>query len=338
MKTLICNKPYDMQYIERSKPEIKDEEVLIKVKAVGICGTDIHAFTGKQPFFSYPRVFGHEICGEVVQVGTDCQTAKIGDRISVIPAISCKQCAACKSGKPNCCENISLYGVHQDGGFCEYLAVYEDNTIIVPDSLSDIAAAFTECFAIGAHAVRRSRIKAGENVLIIGAGPIGLGTAAIAKSDGANVVIADIDAQRLKHAEKTLAIATINPKDDHYLDELKMHFNGELADVVFDITGNKASMNKSVDLICHGGRIVFVGLYIGDLVLDDPTFHKKETTLIASRNATRQDFEKVIRLYASGDLFEDILLSHQYPFTMIGHSYGKDIVENHDLIKAAIVF
>lgn len=175
MKTLICNKPYELEYIEREIPKIGDNEVLLKIKAIGVCGTDIHAYTGKQPFFTYPRVFGHEICGEIVEVGRECKSAKVGERVSVIPAISCGKCSACKLGKPNCCENISLYGVHQDGGFSEYLAVYEENTVVVPEELSDISAAFVECFAIGAHAVRRAEVKKGENVLVVGAGAIGLG-------------------------------------------------------------------------------------------------------------------------------------------------------------------
>ncbi len=338
MKTLICNKAFDMEYIERALPKVESREVLIKVKAVGICGTDIHAYTGKQPFFSYPRVFGHEICGEIVEVGEGCRKSKIGERIAVIPAVSCGKCSACRQGKTNCCENISLYGVHQDGGFCEYLAVYEKNTITVPEEMSDIAAAFTECFAIGAHALRRAQLKKGENILIIGAGPIGIGTAAIAKAEGANIVVADIDESRRKHIENILSLPTVNPRLGTYENDLKSHFNGESADAVFDITGNKASMSASVDLINHGGRLIFVGLYIGDLILDDPTFHKKETTLLASRNATAQDFEKVISLYKTGDLSENILLSHRYKFDEIGKSYAKDIVKNNDLIKAAILF
>ncbi len=338
MKTLICNEPYDMEYIERPLPKVESKEVLIKVKAVGVCGTDIHAYTGKQPFFSYPRVFGHEICGEIVEVGRDCKKAEIGKRVSVIPAVSCGQCVACKQNKTNCCENISLYGVHQDGGFAEYLAVYGKNTITVSEGMSDVASAFTECFAIGAHAVRRAQIKKGENILVIGAGPIGIGTAAIAKAEGARVVITDTDESRTKHIKQVLSIPTLNPKSEHYIDDLKKHFGGELADAVFDVTGNKVSMSTSINLITHGGRLIFVGLYIGDLILDDPIFHKKETTLLASRNATIEDFKKVISLYKNGALSEDMLLSHSYQFSEIGKSYAKDIVENKSLIKAAILF
>lgn len=338
MKTLICNKPYDLEYITQPVPTIEANEVLLKVKAVGICGTDIHAYTGRQPFFSYPRVFGHEICGEIVEIGAGCKKVKTGDKVAVIPAVSCQKCSACKNGKTNCCENISLYGVHQDGGFSEYLAVYENNVVVVPQEFSDISVAFIECFAIGAHAVRRAEIKKAENVLVVGAGPIGLVTAAIAKAEGAHVVIVDIDEKRCQHAENCLNVKTFTPKQADYSEQIKESFNGALADVIFDVTGNKSSMSGSVNHICHGGKIVFVGLYIGDLILDDPTFHKKETTLLSSRNATRQDFEKVISLYQAGALSEDILLSHKFSFDEVGFTYAKEIVENKDLIKAALEF
>ena len=168
MKTLICQQPGVMEYVEKDIPTPADNEVLLKIKAVGICGTDIHAFAGRQPFFSYPRVLGHEICAEAVSRGSQCQIAQSGQRYSVIPCIPCGKCAACREEKTNCCERVSLYGVHQDGGFSEYLAVREDNLVPLPDEVSDSAGALVECFAIGAHAVRRAEIKAEQNVLVLG--------------------------------------------------------------------------------------------------------------------------------------------------------------------------
>ena len=175
MKTLICQRPGVMEYEEKDIPVPANNEVLLKIKAVGICGTDIHAFAGRQPFFSYPRVLGHEICAEAVSRGSQCQTAQSGQRYSVIPCIPCGECAACREEKTNCCERVSLYGVHQDGGFCEYLAVREDNLVPLPDEVSDSAGALVECFAIGAHAVRRAEIKTEQNVLVCMPGPIGPG-------------------------------------------------------------------------------------------------------------------------------------------------------------------
>lgn len=338
MKTLICHEPYDIEYIERDIPQVKDNEVLLKIKAVGICGTDIHAYAGRQPFFSYPRVLGHEICGEAQQIGKACTDIKVGQRYSVIPCVPCGVCPACQEEKTNCCENVSLYGVHQDGGFSEYLAVREQNLVEVPDSLSDSAGSLVECFAISAHANRRADVKKGENVLVIGAGPIGLGTAAIAKARGASVVVADTDAGRRQQIADKLEVKTLNPLDDNYIDALKTYFNGNLACTLFDATGNKASMSRSVELIRNGGKIVFIGLYIGELVLDDPTFHRKETTLLSSRNATRVDFEYVISLMAAGEIDEDMMKNIEYDFHTFGHKYKEEVVENKNLVKGVILF
>jgi len=338
MKTLICNEPHSIEYIERDIPTIQPNEVLLKIKSVGICGTDIHAYTGNQPFFSYPRVLGHEMSGTVSQVGSDCKDITKGQRCAVIPAIPCGQCAACAEGKTNCCEDISLYGVHQDGGFSEYLAVLEDNLVKLPDNVSDSQGSIVECFSIGAHSVRRAEIKPGQNVLVIGAGPIGLGVASIAKAEGANVIIADVSDARREHAESLLQITALNPMSETYVDDLKSTFKGRFPCVLMDATGNKASMSRSVELIRHGGKIVFIGLYMGDLVLDDPTFHKKETTLLSSRNATRQDFERVIELMSLGKIDEKIMKNKEYDFHTFGHTYKENVVENKSLVKGIIKF
>ncbi|WP_220720370.1 zinc-binding alcohol dehydrogenase family protein [Agarivorans litoreus] len=338
MKTLVCNEPFSIEYVEREKPSFAENEVLLKVKAVGICGTDIHAFAGRQPFFSYPRVLGHEISGVVEATGSACSTAKVGERFSVIPCIPCGECSACAEGKTNCCENVSLYGVHQDGGFTEYLSVLESNLVKLPDTVSDSQGALIECFAISAHAVRRAEIKAGQRVLQVGAGPIGLAAAAIAKANGAEVVVADVSDERRAHVEKALGIKTLNPLAESYVDDLKAAFGGNLACTLLDATGNKGSMSRSVELIRHGGKIVFIGLYIGDLVLDDPTFHKKETTLLSSRNATREDFERVIELMSKGEIDENIMKNRDYDFDTVGLSYQQDVVNNATLIKGVINF
>ena len=338
MKTLICHEPNSIEYIERDIPTILDNQVLLKVNSVGICGTDIHAYAGRQPFFSYPRVLGHEICGSAQKIGDACHSVKKGKRYSVIPCVPCGTCSACLEDKTNCCENVSLYGVHRDGGFSEYLAVYENNLVELPENVSNSEGALVECFAISAHAVRRAEIKARNNVVVVGAGPIGLAAASIAKAEGANVVVVDVDAGRRQQVVAKLGVTALNPLLDDYVTNLKKEFGGELACVLMDATGNKGSMSRSVDLIRHGGKIVFIGLYIGDLVLDDPTFHKKETTLLSSRNATRVDFERVIELMDSGAISQDIMKNKDYDFYTFGNSYKQDVVENKELVKGVINF
>ncbi|MFU2134070.1 zinc-binding alcohol dehydrogenase family protein [Gallibacterium anatis] len=334
MKALVCNKPFEFSYKQLSTPTIKEDQVLLKVAAVGICGTDIHAFGGNQPFFSYPRILGHEASGIIADIGSKVSQWKVGQRVALIPYVSCGECDACRSGRTNCCEKISVIGVHEDGAFSEYLAAPARNILAIDDQVDDITAALIEPFAISAHAVRRAEIKAGDDVLIVGAGPIGLGAAAIAAADGANVAIADTSAERREHIKTQLKLPAFNPIDE----KVENFFNGKLPLIVIDATGNQKAMNNDVNLIRHGGRIVFVGLFKGDFSIHDPDFHKKETTLLGSRNATPEDFEKVQSLMAQGKLSASMMLTHTFKFDQLAEVFEEQVVNNKALIKSIVTY
>jgi 2-desacetyl-2-hydroxyethyl bacteriochlorophyllide A dehydrogenase len=337
MSVLVCQEPKKLIWNKRQIPQAGENDALIKIKSVGICGTDIHAWGGRQPFFSYPRVLGHEICGEIVEVGKNIHHLREGQQVSVIPYVSCGQCPACRSGTTNCCENISVIGVHQDGGFGEYLSVPASN-LLDAEGIDPEAAALIEPFAISAHAVRRAAVRSGEQVLVVGAGPIGLGVAAIASADGASVVVADTSPARRLHVETRLGLATLDPASDDFAAQLRAAFNGSLAQKVIDATGNPGAMNNAVNLIRHGGVVVFVGLFKGDLQFSDPEFHKKETTMMGSRNATPEDFAKVGRLMAEGQLTAKMMLTHSYAFASLAECYERDVINNPQLIKGIIRF
>ncbi|BES86824.1 galactonate oxidoreductase [Pectobacterium araliae] len=337
MNTLICQEPKKLVWKKREIPIPGESETLIKIKSVGICGTDIHAWGGNQPFFSYPRVLGHEICGEVVDTGKNVHQFKKGQQVAVIPYVACQQCPACKSGRTNCCEKISVIGVHQDGGFSEYLAVPATN-VLLAEGIDPQAAALIEPYAISAHAVRRAKVLPGEQVLVVGAGPIGLGAAAIAKADGAQVVVADTSVARRKHVIANLNLPVVDPSAEDFEAQLRAEFGGSLAEKVIDATGNQHAMNNTINLIRHGGSIVFVGLFKGDLQFSDPEFHKKETTMMGSRNATPEDFAKVGRLMSEGKLTAEMMLTHRYPFATLADVYEKDVINNRELIKGVITF
>jgi len=337
MKVLVCEQPKKLIYQQRQTPVPADTEAVIKMITVGICGTDIHAWSGHQPFFSYPRVLGHEICGEIVSLGNKTTGWRLGQRVAVIPYLSCHHCGACLSGKTNCCENISVIGVHQDGGFSEYLSVPVNNLLAV-DDIAPEAAALIEPFAISAHAVRRATVAPGDHLLVVGAGPIGLGVAAIAKADGARVVVADTRDERRQHVEQALQLPTLNPLDDRFETALRAQFGGMLAAKVIDATGSQQAMNNAVNLIRHGGSIIFVGLFKGDLQFPDPEFHKKEATLMGSRNATEEDFVKVGRLMAAGTITAEMMLSHHFDFDGLAQAYEAQVINNPQLIKGVIHF
>ncbi|EPC0821699.1 zinc-binding alcohol dehydrogenase family protein [Escherichia albertii] len=316
MNVLICQKPKELVWKQREIPIPGDSEALIKIKSVGICGTDIHAWGGNQPFFNYPRVLGHEICGEIVGLGKNIHDLKNGQQVAVIPYVACQECPACKSGRTNCCEKISVIGVHQDGGFSEYLSVPVAN-ILPADGIDPQAAALIEPFAISAHAVRR---------------------AAIAKADGAQVVVADTSPTRREHVATYLELPVLDPSAEDFDAQLRKQFGGSLAQKVIDATGNQHAMNNTVNLIRHGGTVVFVGLFKGELQFSDPEFHKKETTMMGSRNATPEDFAKVGRLMAEGKITAGMMLTHCYPFATLAETYERDVINNRELIKGVITF
>ena len=337
MNTLVCQEPKVIIWKKREIPMPGDNEALIKIKTVGVCGTDIHAWAGNQPFFSYPRVLGHEICGEIVGLGKNINYLHNGQQVAVIPYVACRKCPACRSGRTNCCENISVIGVHQDGGFSEFLSVPVTN-LLVAEGIDPEAAALIEPYAISAHAVRRAAIQPGEQVLVVGAGPIGLGAAAIANADGAQVLVADTSAARRAHVEKHLGLVTLDPSSADFDAHLRAAFGGSLAQKVIDATGNQQAMNNTVNLIRHGGSITFVGLFKGDLQFSDPEFHKKETTMMGSRNATEEDFAKVGRLMAEGKITAQMMLTHRYAFHALAEIYEQQVINNRELIKGVIHF
>jgi 2-desacetyl-2-hydroxyethyl bacteriochlorophyllide A dehydrogenase len=227
--------------------------------------------------------------------------------------------------------------VHQDGGFSEFLSVPVSNLLTV-DDVEPQAAALIEPFSISAHAVRRAAIEQGDHLLVVGAGPIGLGVAAIAKADGATVIVADTSAERRAHVENMLGLTTLDPSDAGFEAALRAQFSGMLAAKIIDATGNQHAMNHSVNLIRHGGSITFVGLFKGDLQFSDPEFHKKETTMMGSRNATKEDFIKVGRLMAAGKITAGMMLSHQFEFSTLADIYEAEVINNKQLIKGVIHF
>ncbi|MFJ5768585.1 zinc-binding alcohol dehydrogenase family protein [Psychrobacillus sp. NPDC093180] len=302
MKAITCTEPGKMDEITLDKPEIlANGEVLVAIKRVGICGTDIHAFGGNQPFFSYPRVLGHELSGMVEAISSDVENMQVGDTVTIIPYLHCGKCLACTSGKTNCCTEMQVLGVHVDGGMAEYLKVPASHVFVVNDlSLDD--AAMVEPLSIGAHAVRRAAIREGETVLIIGAGPIGLGAARFAKLQGAKTIMMDISEERLQFAKDWADCDLTVTASENAIDLLKEVNNGSLPSIVMDATGNKQSMTNAFNYVNHGGKLVYVGLVKDTITFFDPDFHAKELTLLGSRNATKEDFEYVINCLQKGQV------------------------------------
>lgn len=300
IRALLCVEPGLLELVQRPRPEDRPGHVRLKVEAIGICGTDYHIYGGNQPFLSYPRIMGHELAARALQHSAD-GTISPGDLVVVNPYVTCGTCHACLIGKPNCCENISVLGVHRDGGMCEEIVVPEGN-VYVATGLDATAAAMVEFLAIGAHGVRRSLLVKGSTALVVGAGPIGTGAALFAHVAGARVTLRDTSSARLALAQGILPAVKC---------ETVAEAGTEAFDTVFDATGNIDAMNAGLGFVAHGGSYVLLSVVKGNLSFPDPEFHKRETTLIGSRNALEQDFRYVMDCMLKGLVPVTAIASHR---------------------------
>jgi 2-desacetyl-2-hydroxyethyl bacteriochlorophyllide A dehydrogenase len=308
MDALICVEPGRLQMTQRPVPPSMPGYALVRPRRVGLCGTDYHIFQGKHPFLEYPRVMGHELAVEIAEAPAQ-SSLSAGEICVVNPYISCGQCVACLAGKPNCCVGISVLGVHRDGGLAGLLSVPPGN-LIPAQGLTLDECAIVEFLAIGAHAVRRGAVTSRDKVLVVGAGPIGLGVALFALLSGANVSVFDRDAERGAAAQSIMAITAIPAERSSPQTAGALDLVGGF-DVVFDATGNQAAMERSFDFVAHGGRFVLVGVVKGAISFMDPDFHRKEMTLFASRNATSEDFDRVIVAIRNGAVPVGRLITHR---------------------------
>lgn len=334
MKALICEAPGRLSLIERPDPLAGAGEVLLRVRRVGVCGTDLHIFQGNQPYFAYPRVMGHEIGAEVAEAPAGSQFAA-RDPVFVMPYLSCGTCVACRRGRTNCCTTLSVFGVHQDGAMAEFLAVPE-RFLFPAEGISLDQAAMVEFLAIGAHAVRRGGEMAERRVLVVGAGPIGIAVMIFAMIHGAEVTALDVRRDRLEFCRDTLgvsAVVTLGAEDEA---ELRRLSRGDFFDVVFDATGSPRAMERGFGFAAHGGSYVLVSIVQGDIRFSDPEFHKRETTLLSSRNATAADFREVFRAIRAGLVPTARLRTHAVPLEEAALSFPLWIRPESGVIKAMI--
>lgn len=332
MKAVICEKPFELAVVERPIPVRKDGEVTIRIRRVGLCGTDYHIFGGTQPFLSYPRIMGHELAGEVVDADIS-SPLQSGQLVTINPYLPCNRCIACRKAKPNCCVNIRVMGVHMDGGMTDFVCVPESAVIPVP-GLTAEEAAMVEFLSVGMHAVRRGAVTETERVLVAGAGPIGVAVALFAKLAGAEVSLIDTSPVRLDHARTALGLEHTGLVGPDLEDWLVARTEGEYFDAVFDATGNAKAMEKGFDYVAHGGRYVLVSVVKDAITFADPEFHKREMQLIASRNATHHDFQLVIDLVRARAIPTDALQTHSFALHELPSVVPALIADRTGVLKA----
>lgn len=309
MRSLVCLEPGSLAIEQRPTPVRDAEEVLVRIRRVGVCGTDMHIYAGRQPYLSYPRVIGHEFAGEVVEAPTG-SALQPGDAVAVMPYLSCGECVACRKGKTNCCMRLEVLGVHRDGALADFASVPAEFVVPVK-GLSLDEAAMIEFLSIGAHAVRRADVKPGQHVLVVGAGPIGLAACLFSKLRGAHVTAVDGRADRLAFAQASVGIDEIVALSDETPARLEALTGSDFFDTVFDATGNPKAMEAGFRYVAHGGTYTLISVVSADITFSDPEFHKREISLLASRNATLEDFETVITAMRDGKVPTTAFASHR---------------------------
>ena len=308
MKALVCDEPGRLSLVDRQRPVRAEGEILVRIRHVGICGTDFHIFAGKHPFLDYPRVMGHELSG-TVEDGGDSPLAA-GTPVYVVPYLACGTCAACRKGLTNACMAIRVLGVHTDGGMAEYLSVPAAN--VIPAAGIDLRdAAMIEFLAIGAHGIARGQVSDADRVLVTGSGPIGMAAALFAKARGAHVTVMDMREDRLAFARDPLgadAVLLAGPDAEAQAADLT---GGDGFDVVVDATGAAPPIERGFGFLAHGARYVLLSVVKGTITFSDPEFHKREATLLASRNALPADFAEVVRQMQAGRIPTAALNTHR---------------------------
>ena len=339
MQALLLERPKAFRFIDVAEPaEPGPGEAVVRVDAVGICGTDYGGYLGKMPFFSYPRIPGHELGVEVVAVGPDVTSVAPGDRCCVEPYINCQGCHACTRGLTNCCLHHQTLGVHCDGGLRPLFTVPARKLHPSP-RLGHAQNALVETLAIGCHAVDRGGPTAEETVLVIGAGPIGLSAVEFARLAGARTLVADTSAPRLAFARDQLGIADTflmagSEADFTALADLT---GGRMCEVVIDATGNAASMGRALGFCSFGGRLVYVGITQRELSFPHaPVMHRRELSLLASRNALSRDFPRIIGLIEAGRLDTRPWITRELEFAEVPAAFPGLLEPAGGTLKAVI--
>ncbi len=339
MKAIQLERPLSFRSIDIAEPGAPGAgEALVRVHRIGICGTDISGYLGKMPFFSYPRIPGHELGVEVLAIGAGVTNVQPGDRCSVEPYMNCGQCFPCRQGSTNCCENLKVIGVMMDGGMTEKILL-PARKLHPANRLTSDQCALVETLAIGCHAVNRGYPVVGENVLVIGAGPIGLSVIEFAKLSGAKTIVMDLNEQRLEFVRKKMSVSDtiLSNGDGSELETLKAMTGGNLAQVVIDATGSNKSMSHALTCCGFTGRLVYVGITQAELTFPHaPVLHRRELTIMGSRNALPPDFTRIIKLIEDGKIDTRPWITHQANFDELIAVFPSWLKPETGVIKALV--
>jgi 2-desacetyl-2-hydroxyethyl bacteriochlorophyllide A dehydrogenase len=341
MKAVVLESPKVFRISDVPEPTAPSStEALVRIHRIGICGTDYAGYLGKMPYFSYPRIPGHELGVEVVALGDQVQNVRVGDRCAVEPYINCQTCYSCRRGLTNCCEAHKTLGVMCDGGMTE-LMLLPARKLHPANNLTFEQMALVETLAIGCHAVNRANVQPQENVLVIGAGPIGLSAVEFCRIAGARTIVVDVEASRLDFVRDRIGIPDViklaPEATNDAVEALSQLTNGQLADVVIDATGNNLSMASALEYCAYGARLVYVGITQNAISLPHtPILHRREVTIMASRNALSGDFSRIISLIEQGRIDTVPWITHHTNFENLIATFPSFLLPENRVIKAIV--
>ncbi len=326
-----------IEVVDVEVPKIKNpKDVLVEVKAVGICGTDLHIFQGERADVELPRVMGHELSGMVKEVGSEVKDIKVGDRVVLDPVFACNECAICQEGHENVCANVKCYGVQMDGGYQDYIVVEERHLYTFDPSITYEQAALAEPFSIASNILSKTMTTAKDKVVILGSGTIGLCIAQAAKGLGAKVLISDVVDSKLEKAKEVGVDVTVNSKTAS-LQEAVEKFAPGGASVVIDAVGIAPLTEQTIDLACPTARIAVIGFDSKPAQIPLVKITKKELTLVGSRMNCHQ-FPKVMTWLNEGMINADVMISRKYPVEEIQKAFDETLANGQDIVKTLIVF
>jgi 2-desacetyl-2-hydroxyethyl bacteriochlorophyllide A dehydrogenase len=293
MKALVLEKPGQVSIQEVPEPVVADQQILLKVRMVGFCGSDLNSFRGLNPLVSFPRILGHEVCATIVQAGSDSGLA-VGTDVVVSPYTSCGQCASCRRRRPNACEFNQTLGVQRDGALTEFIAAPREK--LYSARLTTRELCLVEPLTVGFHAVARGRVAANDTVAILGCGGVGLGAIAASSSKGAKTICVDLDDQKLELARATGGIHTINTRRQSLHEQLLEMTEGRGPDVVIEAIGTPGTFRSAVEEVAFTGRVVYIGYAKEPVSYETRLFVQKELDILGARNALPEDFHAVINM------------------------------------------
>lgn len=339
MKTILIHEPGKVEVVETKMPEVKEGEALLKILYGGICGSDLGTYRGTFAYASYPRIPGHEFSAEIVEIGENDKGLKPGMVVTCNPYFNCTTCYSCQRGLVNCCTSNETLGAQRDGAFSQYITMPIER-IYDGKGLPAKTLALIEPFCISYHGVSRANVQPGENVLVIGAGTIGVLAAVAAKSKGAHVTICDVAEKKLNYAVETFGLdaSILNDNPETFQEKVDAATNGNGFDVTIEAVGLPSTFQNCIDAAAFGARVVLIGVGKQNLDFNFTLIQKKELNIFGSRNALKKDFLELIDLVKSGTVDLEKIVTNTYKMEDAAEAF-KDFSENAgSMLKVVLEF